>query len=75
MTNYKTAHDIHRRNKAGQKRLMETTGMRVCSRTAGKPLVDKNISESIRGVCRVDKVNGWVLKQRKEWNEHIDRME
>ncbi|XP_045466625.1 uncharacterized protein LOC123675320 [Harmonia axyridis] len=60
---------------AKTKRLMETTEMRVLRRIAGKTLMNRNTSESIRDACGVDNVNYWVLKRRKEWDEHISRMD
>lgn len=37
--------------------------------------MDRYTIESIRGACGVDRVNDWVLKRRKERDEHIYRTE
>lgn len=57
------------------KQLLETTEMRVLRRMTGKTLLDRERSESIRRTCNVESVNEWTLNRKKEWNEHISRMD
>ena len=61
---------------AKTKRLLETTEMKVLRGIAGKTLLDRETSESIRRTCGIEEdINYWVLKRKKQWNEHISRLE
>ena len=60
---------------AKTKRLLETTEMKVLRGIAGKTLLDRETSENIRRTCGIEEdINCWVLKRKKQWNEHISRM-
>ena len=61
---------------AKTKRLLETTEIKVLRGIAGKTLLDRETSENIRRTCEIEEdINCWVLKRKKQWNEHISRME
>ena len=61
---------------AKTKRLLETTKMKVLRGIAGKTLLDRETSENIRRTCRIEEdINCWVLKRKKQLNEHISRMD
>ena len=60
---------------AKTKRLLETTEMKVLRGIAENTLLDRETSENIR-ICRIEEdINCWVLKSKKQGNEHISRME
>ncbi|XP_057666772.1 uncharacterized protein LOC130900278 [Diorhabda carinulata] len=59
---------------AKTKRMMERAEMKVLRRIARKTLLDRERSENIRK-CKIYDVNEWVLSRKKEWNEHISRMD
>ena len=61
---------------AKTKRLLETTEIKVLRGIAEKTLLDKETSENIRRTCGIEEdINCWVLKRKKQWNQHISRME
>ncbi|XP_045473979.1 uncharacterized protein LOC123680232 [Harmonia axyridis] len=60
---------------ARTRQLLETTEMRVLRRIAGKTLFDREKSENIRRTCGVENINEWVLGRKREWNDHISRMD
>ncbi|XP_056629875.1 uncharacterized protein LOC130440639 [Diorhabda sublineata] len=58
------------------KRMMGTAEIKVLHRIAGKTLLDRERSENIRRLCKIDHVNEWVLSRKeREWNEHISCMD
>ncbi|XP_057671965.1 uncharacterized protein LOC130903732 [Diorhabda carinulata] len=60
---------------AKTKRIIEIAEIKVLRRIAGKTLLDRERSENIRRFCEIDDVNEWVLSRKKDWNEHISRMD
>ncbi|XP_060522502.1 uncharacterized protein LOC132699671 [Cylas formicarius] len=71
-------HDLHGRNKIGYRktrRLLETTEMKILRRISGKTLLDRERNENIRQSCGVDNMNEWVLQRKRQWNDHINRMQ
>ncbi|KAK9887098.1 hypothetical protein WA026_020042 [Henosepilachna vigintioctopunctata] len=57
------------------RRLLETTEMKVLRRITGKTLLNRERSENVRNMCKVDSINDWVLNRKQEWNDHINRMD
>uniref|UniRef100_A0AAR5PIR3 Reverse transcriptase domain-containing protein n=1 Tax=Dendroctonus ponderosae TaxID=77166 RepID=A0AAR5PIR3_DENPD len=57
------------------KRLLETAEMKILRRITGKTLLDRARSKDIRTACNVKNINEWVANRKKEWNEHISRMD
>lgn len=57
------------------RRLMETAEMKVLRRILGKTLLDQERSETIRRNCQTENVADWVSNRKKEWNNHINRMD
>ncbi|CAG9835898.1 unnamed protein product [Diabrotica balteata] len=55
--------------------LLETAEMRLLRRITGNTLRDRMRSEEIRRKCNIPEINKWTLNRKKEWNEHINRME
>ena len=50
--------------------------MKVLRGIAGKTLLDRETSKNIRRTCRIEEdINCWVLKRKKQWNQHISQME
>ena len=61
---------------AKTKRLLKTTKTKVLRGIAGKILLNRETSENIRRTCGIEEdINCWVLKRKKQFNEHISRME
>ena len=61
---------------AKTKKMLETTEIKVLRSIAGKTLLDRETSENIGRTCGIEEyINCWVLKRKKQWNEHISRME
>ncbi|XP_048522293.1 uncharacterized protein LOC125504409 [Dendroctonus ponderosae] len=59
---------------AKSKRLVETAEMKIICRITGETLLDRERSEDVRTACNVNNINEWVANRKKEWNEHISRM-
>lgn len=48
--------------------------MKVVCKMAGRILVDRKGVRISEELCKVDYINQMVLKRRRGWSEHIDRM-
>lgn len=57
------------------KRLMRTTEMKILRSITGKTLRDRIRSEDIRTTCETQDVVRWVRQRRRNWNEHVTRMD
>ncbi|XP_019755972.1 uncharacterized protein LOC109534668 [Dendroctonus ponderosae] len=55
--------------------LRETDVMKILRRITGKTLLDREGSENVRIACNVKNINKWVANRKKEWNEHITRID
>lgn len=64
-----------RADTARTRRLLETTEMKILRRISGKTLLDRERNENIRQSSGVDNVNDWVLQRKRQWNDHINRMQ
>ncbi|XP_030767906.1 uncharacterized protein LOC115891558 [Sitophilus oryzae] len=64
-----------RPDRAKTKRFLETGEMKIIHKITGKTLLDRERRDNIRQTCKVDSINEWVLSRRREWNEHISRMD
>lgn len=38
-------------------------------------MLDREINEGIRNICKVDDINTWVLNRKKEWNEQMNEQD
>ena len=56
---------------AKTKRLLETTEIKVLRGIDGKTLLYRETSKNIRRTYGIEEdINCWVLKRKKQWNEH-----
>ncbi|XP_030750469.1 uncharacterized protein LOC115878197 [Sitophilus oryzae] len=60
---------------AKTKRFLETGEIKIFHKTPGRMLLDRERSENIRQTCMVENINEWVLNRKREWNDHINRMD
>ncbi|XP_030760558.1 uncharacterized protein LOC115885711 [Sitophilus oryzae] len=60
---------------AKTRKSLETGEMKILRKIAGKTLLDRERSDNIKQTCKVGSINEWVLSRRREWNEHIGRMD
>lgn len=54
---------------------LEVAEMRVLRKITNHTLLDKERNRNIREVCKIKPITEWVADRRKEWNDHIERME
>lgn len=57
------------------KHLLRKTEMRVLRTITGKTLRDRIRSETIRETCKVQDIVRWTRQRRRDWNEHVSRMD
>lgn len=60
---------------AKTKRIMRTTEMKTLRSIAGVTLHDRVRSDNIRETCKIQDVVRWVRTRRRNWNDHINRMD
>lgn len=64
-----------RSNTARTKRRIETNEMKILRRINNKTLRDRIPSTDIRQACQITPTEEWIDKRRREWNNHINRMD
>ena len=64
-----------RAENATTKRLLRTTEMRTLREITGCSLRDHIRSNDIRTQCGILDVMRWGLLKRREWRDHVDRMD
>lgn len=57
------------------KRILETSGMKILGKIAGRIPRCRKRSGNIEGECDVRNISEWLGKRKQEWNNRISRME
>ena len=56
------------------KRILRKTEMKTLRAITGYTLNDRQRNTNIREMCQTDDVVRWIRKRRREWNQHVNRM-
>ena len=57
------------------KRQMEATHVKIMRWIIEQTFYDGEANETIKRQSNLEDINEWVLKERKEWKEHVDRID
>ena len=55
--------------------MLEANGMKVLRKIVGKTKIDRIKSQEIRESCGIQPIKEWVERRRREWDEHVARMD
>ncbi|XP_044760249.1 uncharacterized protein LOC123317707 [Coccinella septempunctata] len=64
-----------RADTAEAKRILRTTEKKALRSIAGKTLLDRIPNSQIRELCKVQDVVRWGRQRRRDWNQHVSRMD
>ena len=54
---------------------LEASEMKVLRKIVGKTKIDRIRSQQIRESCSIQTINEWVERRRREWDQHVTRMD
>mgnify|MGYP006948248671 FL=1 len=60
---------------AATKKLLRTTEMKTLRSIAGYTLRDRKRNELIREQCNIQDIVRWSRQRRREWRDHVNRMD
>ena len=55
--------------------MLEANDMKVLRKIVGKTKMDRITSRQIGESSGIQPMNGWVGRRRREWDEHVTRMD
>ena len=55
--------------------MLEANVMKVLRNIVGKTKIDRIRSQQMRESCDFQPINEWVERRRREWDEHVTRMD
>ena len=55
--------------------MLEANEMRVLRKIVGKTKIDRIRRQQIRESCGIQPVSEWVERRRREWDEHVTKMD
>ena len=55
--------------------MLEANAIKVLRKIVVKTKIDRIRSQQIRESCGIEPINEWVERRRREWDQHVTRMD
>ena len=57
------------------RRMLKPNEMKILTKIVGKTKIDRIRSQQMRESCDFQPINEWVERRRREWDQHVARMD